>query len=181
MELKFEKKEKRFKRGGSTISMQLVKNVFLTRNKTIARKLEEALIVWMIEHNRLVSKDRMLEVYLNIIEWGPGIYGIGPASRYYFNKRPGELSLEESIFLAMIIPRPKWFAYLFDESGHLKPYTSDFFRLIAGHLVRREIISPEQREAMLPALSLQGDARLRLKQPVDTLEVEEPGEEVAED
>jgi hypothetical protein len=174
-------KEKRFKRGGSTISMQLVKNVFLTRNKTIARKLEEALIVWMIEHNRLVSKDRMLEVYLNIIEWGPGIYGIGPASRYYFNKRPGELSLEESIFLAMIIPRPKWFAYLFDESGHLKPYTSDFFRLIAGHLVRREIISPEQREAMLPALSLQGDARLRLKQPVDTLEVEEPGEEVAED
>ena len=169
-------KEKRFKRGGSTISMQLVKNVFLTRNKTIARKLEEALIVWMMEHNRLVSKDRMLEVYLNIIEWGPGIYGIGPASRYYFNKKPGELCLEESIFLAMIIPRPKWFAYLFDESGKLKPYTASFFRLISGHLVRREIILPEQREAMQPAISLLGDARFRLKQPIDTLQVEEPEE-----
>lgn len=171
-------KEKRFKRGGSTISMQLVKNVFLTRNKTIARKLEEALIVWMIEHNRLVSKDRMLEVYLNLIEWGPSIYGIGPASRYYFKKKPGELSLEESIFLAMIIPRPKWFAYLFDETGRLKPHTAAFFRLISGHLVRREIIDQEQREAMQPAISLVGEARLRLKQPVDTLQISEPGEEV---
>ncbi len=62
-------KEHRFVRGGSTITMQLVKNVFLTRNKTISRKLEEMLIVWMIENLHLVSKDRMFEVYLNIIEW----------------------------------------------------------------------------------------------------------------
>src|SRR5690606_32925578 len=62
-------KAKKFARGGSTISMQLVKNVFLTRKKTIARKAEEALIVWLIENNKLVSKTRMFEVYLNIIEW----------------------------------------------------------------------------------------------------------------
>ncbi len=79
-------KEKRFARGGSTISMQLVKNVFLTRNKTLARKIEEALIVWMIENKNLVSKQRMYEVYLNIIEWGPGIYGINQARQILFRK-----------------------------------------------------------------------------------------------
>ena len=107
-------KKGRFARGGSTISMQLVKNVFLTRNKTISRKLEEAMIVWMIESNRLVSKERMLEVYFNIIEWGPGIYGISDAAHYYFKKKPSELNLEESIYLAMIVPRPKGFKYYFD-------------------------------------------------------------------
>ena len=63
-------KQKRFARGGSTISMQLVKNVFLKRNKTIARKLEEVIIVWLIENQGLCTKERMYEVYLNIIEWG---------------------------------------------------------------------------------------------------------------
>ncbi len=77
-------KENRFARGGSTISMQLVKNVFLTRNKTIARKVEEALIVWLIENQNLVPKKRMYEVYLNLIEWGPGIYGIRQASIVLF-------------------------------------------------------------------------------------------------
>jgi hypothetical protein len=67
-------KEKRFARGGSTLSMQLVKNVFLTRQKTVARKVEEALIVWLLENTQLVSKQRMFEVYLNIIEWGPSKY-----------------------------------------------------------------------------------------------------------
>lgn len=68
----YDLKERRFARGGSTISMQLVKNVFLNRRKNIARKLEEALIVWLIEQNRLTSKERMFEVYLNIAEWGYG-------------------------------------------------------------------------------------------------------------
>ena len=79
-------KERRFARGGSTLSMQLVKNVFLSRNKTIARKLEEMLIVWLIESDHLTSKERMFEVYLNIAEWGPMIYGAAEASRYYFAK-----------------------------------------------------------------------------------------------
>ena len=79
-------KAKKFLRGGSTISMQLVKNVFLNRKKTVARKAEEALIVWLIESNRLYSKERMLEVYFNIIELGPNIYGIGEASEFYFKK-----------------------------------------------------------------------------------------------
>jgi membrane peptidoglycan carboxypeptidase len=76
-------KTKKFSRGASTISMQLIKNVFLTREKTVSRKLEEILLVYILENNRIV-KERMLEVYFNIIEWGPNVYGIGEASRFYF-------------------------------------------------------------------------------------------------
>src|SRR5690606_7397541 len=107
-------KEKAFKRGGSTISMQLVKNVFLNRNKTIARKLEEILIVWLMESTDAVSKERMYEVYLNIIEWGRNVYGISEAARYYFGKHPSQLTLGESIYLASIVPRPKTGLYSFD-------------------------------------------------------------------
>jgi len=152
-------KKGRFARGGSTISMQLVKNVFLTRNKTIARKVEEALIVWLIESNRIASKERMYEVYLNIIEWGPGIYGAGEASAYYFNKKAADLTLAESIYLAMIVPRPKWFKYNFDETGKLKPHVADFYRIIANHLVRKEIITEEQKLASLPDINLTGPAK----------------------
>jgi hypothetical protein len=156
-------REKKFKRGGSTISMQLVKNVFLTRNKTISRKLEEALVVWLIENRRLCSKERMLEVYLNIIEWGPGVYGISQAARYYFNKKPADLGLSESIYLAMIVPRPKWFYWNFDEAGRLKPYTADYFRLIAGHLMRREIITEDEKNNLIPEVELRGKAYEKLK------------------
>lgn len=127
----------RFKKGGSTISQQLVKNVFLNRNKNITRKLEEALIVWLMEGNYLVSKNRILEVYLNIIEWGPGVYGIGEASRFYFNKTPTQLTLGECIFLANIIPKPKAFKYTFDDRGALKPYVHYFYKLISGKMIRR--------------------------------------------
>jgi len=99
-------KERRFARGGSTITMQLVKNVFLNRNKTIARKMEEILLVWLIENQQLCSKERMFEVYLNIIELGPHIYGANEAAHFYFNKDASKLTLPESIFIASIIPRP---------------------------------------------------------------------------
>ncbi|MFZ4612570.1 MAG: transglycosylase domain-containing protein [Bacteroidia bacterium] len=165
-------KEKKFKRGGSTISMQLVKNVFLTRNKTVARKLEEALIVWLIENNRIVSKDRMFEVYLNIIEWGPNVYGIGEASEYYFKKRPNELNIQESIFLAMIIPRPKWFYYNFDETGKIKSHTADFFKIISKLLVKREIISEEEKEFLNTDVVLTGEAVQKLKIKSDSLQIE---------
>ena len=149
----------KFARGGSTISMQLVKNVFLTRNKTIARKIEEALLVWLIEEHRLVSKERMLEVYLNIIEWGPGIYGIGQASKFYFNKKPSLLSLEECIFLAMIIPRPKGFAYHFDPEGALKEYTSGYFNLLGGLLIRKGVIDSTQKNPETSKIIINGPAK----------------------
>jgi len=130
-------KEKRFKRGGSTISMQLVKNVFLNRNKTISRKAEEVLIVWMIENNKLVSKERMLEVYFNIIEMGPNVYGIGEAARHYFGKSPAELTQGEGIFLANIVPNPKVAMYKFMSDGSLKSYLLPYFNYIGNAMARR--------------------------------------------
>lgn len=130
-------KEKRFKRGGSTISMQLVKNIFLSRNKTVSRKAEEILIVWMIENNRLISKERMLEVYFNVIEMGPNVYGIGEAAQHYFGKHPSELTVGEGIFLASIVPRPKAAMYKFMSDGGLKPYLLPYFKFIGNTMARR--------------------------------------------
>ncbi len=70
------------------MSMQMVKNSFWSLEKTLARKMEEILIVWMIENNNIMTKSRMLEIYFNIIEWGNNIYGIREAARYYFGKSP---------------------------------------------------------------------------------------------
>lgn len=152
-------KERRFARGGSTLSMQLVKNVFLSRNKTIARKLEEMLIVWLIESNRLTSKERMFEVYLNIAEWGPGIYGAAEASRFYFAKEPSQLTLAESIFLASIIPKPKHVRSCFDGLS-LKPYYEAFYQVITARMLERGLITAEEAEGARPeAVVLSGPAR----------------------
>jgi hypothetical protein len=162
-------KARRFKRGGSTISMQLVKNVFLTRKKTIARKLEEVLIVWLIEKNRLCSKERMYEVYLNIIEWGPNVYGIAEASKFYFNTTPQLLTLNQSIFLASIVPKPKYFYWQFDTKGEIKPHNEGYFKLIASHLFRREVISEEEKNTLDYKVKLTGIAKEKLK--IDSLEL----------
>jgi len=171
-------REKRFARGGSTITMQLVKNVFLNRNKTVSRKVEEALIVWLIENNNLVSKDRLLEVYLNIIEWGPGVYGIGEASQFYFAKHPSALSLEESIYLSSIIPRPKTFKYTFDKEGNMKEYLKGYFDLVAGRLLKKEIITQQLVDSLHYTVELKGPALQMVVPtdsiPVDSLMIEEP-------
>lgn len=164
-------KQKRFARGGSTISMQLVKNIYLSRNKTISRKIEEALIVWLIENNRLVSKERMMEVYLNIIEWGPGIYGVGEATDFYFTKKPDALTLDESIYLASIIPRPKYFKYTFDTTGMLKEYLKPHFNLVTERMVKKEIITAEQAAAMNYNVQLTGRAR-EIVLPVDSAQID---------
>ena len=161
-------KQGRFARGGSTISMQLVKNIHLSRNKTIARKLEEALIVWLIEKNRLVSKERMFEIYLNIIELGPDVYGIGEASRFYFSKTPAELTLPQSIYLSEIIPHPKYFKYAFDSAGTLKPNHQAYFQLIANRLLTREKITQQDRDSLEFNVKLSGNA-LKLILPSDTV------------
>ena len=161
-------KEHRFARGGSTISMQLVKNVFLNHNKTVSRKAEEALIVYLIENLGLVPKERMLEVYLNVIEWGPNVYGVGEASRFYFNKTPAELTLPECIFLAAIIPNPKFFRYQFDKQGEIKSYMSDFFKLIENRMVMRGYLSEHDTVNFVPRVKLNGPAR-QFVIPTDTL------------
>ncbi|RIJ34156.1 penicillin-binding protein [Pontibacter oryzae] len=166
-------KEGEFARGGSTISMQLVKNVFLTRKKTVARKVEEAIIVWLIENLDLVSKNRMFEVYLNIIEWGPNVYGAKDASRFYFGKQPSELNLAEAIFLTSIIPSPKRYRSSFDSYGNLRSYKSGYYRLIGGIMRRRGKISQEEYEALSPNVRLYGRARDLIVTARDSSVVEE--------
>lgn len=95
----------RYVYGGSTIMQQLVKNLFLSRAKTLSRKLEEAVLVWAMYER--VSKDRILEYYINCIEFGPDVYGIEAASMYYFNKPPQWLTPLEAIFLANLKPAPR--------------------------------------------------------------------------
>lgn len=151
-------KAKRFVRGGSTISMQLVKNVFLSREKTISRKLQEMLIVWLIENQHLVSKERMFEIYLNVIEWGPGIYGIKDAAHFYFDKTPAQLNLAESIYLAGIIPRPKYYKYSFDSTGNLKPYLASYYRIMTNRMLAKTWITPLDTFNLEPQVKLKGPA-----------------------
>ncbi len=149
----------RFARGGSSITMQLVKNVFLNRHKNIARKLEEALIVWLIEGCYLTSKERMYEVYMNIIEWGPMVYGACEAARFYFDKEPSDLTISESIFLASIIPKPKWFRSVFNPDVTLKENQLGYYRLIASRLAAKGLLTEEEAETFVPQVEITGPAR----------------------
>ncbi len=144
---------KRFARGGSTITMQLVKNVFLNRNKNFARKLEEALIVWLIENERLTSKERMYEVYLNIVEWGPLVYGIQEASAYYFKKRPSQLTTEESIFRLPLSRNPSISAVLCRRRT-IKENMEGYYKLIAKRLAQQGVISEIEADSIRPDIKL---------------------------
>jgi membrane peptidoglycan carboxypeptidase len=95
----------RFLRGASTVSMQLAKNLYLSRDKTVARKLQEAVLTLFLEQE--LSKEQILEIYFNVIEYGPGLYGIGPAARHYFATTPDQLTLGQSLYLASILPNPR--------------------------------------------------------------------------
>jgi hypothetical protein len=98
-------KKCKFAYGASSITMQMVKNVLLTPEKTLARKLQELFLTWHVEHT--LDKDRILEIYLNVIEYGPGLYGIGPAAREYFGKPAKDLNPVEAAFFSSILPNPK--------------------------------------------------------------------------
>jgi membrane peptidoglycan carboxypeptidase len=94
-----------FKYGASSITMQFVKNVMLHRQKTAARKLQELFLTWYVEQT--LEKDRIMEIYLNVIEFGPGLYGIGPAARHYFGKSAKDITPLEAAFFSTILPGPK--------------------------------------------------------------------------
>lgn len=94
----------RFAYGGSTVTQQLVKNLFFTREKYLARKFQEAIVVWAVESE--LTKDRIIELYMNCIEFGPDIYGIVRAARHYFAKSPAELTPVEAAWLAGLKPSP---------------------------------------------------------------------------
>lgn len=137
----------RFKYGGSTITQQLVKNLFLSRTKTIARKIEDILLALYVE--TVVTKDRLLELYLNVIEFGDGVYGIRAASLVYFGKEPRELLPEEAAFLMTCKPAPPDCQRLLDR-GALTPVWRAKVDYVLDRLYRRVkvIDEKEYRDAL---------------------------------
>lgn len=93
--------------GGSTISQQLAKNLFLSGERSFMRKGEEALITFMLE--KLMDKERIFEIYLNVIEWGNGVFGAEAAARYYYGVSAAQLSAEQAAKLAAMVPRPRFY------------------------------------------------------------------------
>jgi len=129
-----------FKFGASTITMQLVKNVFLHRDKLLARKGQEALIVWWLE--RKVDKKWILELYLNVIEYGGSVYGIRNAARHYFGTDPIHLTPAQAAFLAGVLPSPKSFDRQYAK-GTLTPATKKRVAKSLRHMRSRDRIDDD--------------------------------------
>lgn len=135
-------KAKKFKLGGSTISQQLVKNLYLSPSKNPIRKIREAIITWRMERD--LSKKRILELYLNVAEWGDGgIFGIETASWHYYGKTASDLNPEEAARLAAVLPNPRKFNPLGESR-----YVVHRSNLIYSIMVRRGIVVPEYEEVV---------------------------------
>lgn len=124
-----------FVRGASTVSMQLAKNLYLGREKTLSRKLQEAVLTLLLEQS--LTKEQILELYLNVIEFAPGVYGIGPAASYYFRSLPKDISLGQALYLGSILPNPKNRHFMPD--GALSDTWSEYLRklMVISHKIRR--------------------------------------------
>jgi len=113
--------------GGSTISQQLARNLFLSRERSYIRKGQELIITWMLE--TLLDKQRIFEIYLNSVEWGEGVYGAEAAARYYYNTSAAKLTAWQSARLAVMLPRPRYF----DEHRN-SPYLAQRAAVIARRM-----------------------------------------------
>lgn len=132
---------KKYARGGSTISQQLSKNMFLTEEKTLFRKIKEALITIQIEKH--LSKREILERYFNIVHWGKNIFGVQQAAQTYFQKKPHDLTIVESAFLTFLLPSPEKYSksYL---TRSLSPFAESRMRQIIDNLYNFQKISEEE-------------------------------------
>lgn len=129
-------------RGGSTITQQLAKNMYFSFEKTIHRKIAEYFVAKELE--RTLTKQEILEFYLNIVTWGDGIKGVGEASEFYFRKSPSELTVNQSLALVTMLPNPKYFSVFNPESAYLKGK-----RNALNVLSSRKLFQPEDIEFFL--------------------------------
>ncbi|MEZ4399470.1 MAG: transglycosylase domain-containing protein [Kofleriaceae bacterium] len=140
----------KFKYGASSITMQTVKNVLLYRQKTLARKFQELFLTWAIEN--YLDKDRILEIYVNAIEYGPALYGIGPAAHAYFGKPASALTPKEAAFFSSILPNPKE-RYRQYCQGELRKWTEGKIgRILAKMRERDRLTQEEYDQAVLEPL-----------------------------
>lgn len=135
-------KTREWRFGASTISQQTAKNLYLTNNKTITRKLQELLITQRLE--RALNKNQILELYLNIIEFGPELYGIGSASNYYFNKNVNAVNAAEGAYLALLMPSPRKYHYSLYQNGNWSPALKKKHQRILRDMRFKELISNKQ-------------------------------------
>ena len=141
----------RYARGASTITQQVVRNVFLAKKKTLWRKAEELSLSVLLE--KKTSKRRILEIYLNVAEWGEGVFGIRAASAYYFHKAPSGLTAKEGAFLAMLLPSPIRYGVSFRDR-HLTDYAQDTVESILDKMVQaHDLTADERRQQELIPLS----------------------------
>jgi monofunctional biosynthetic peptidoglycan transglycosylase len=134
-------KAKKFKLGGSTITQQLAKNLYLSPSKNPLRKLREAIITWRME--KVLTKKRILELYLNVVEWGEVIFGIEAAALHYYGKHASEIGPEEAARLAAVLPNPRKYSPTGDSR-----YVSSRSDLIYTIMVKRGIVVPEYEEVV---------------------------------
>ncbi len=149
----------KFKFGGSTISQQLAKNLYLSPEKNLLRKIREAIITWRME--RILSKRRILELYLNCVEWGNGIFGVEAASRHYYGKPSSELTPMEAARLAAILPNPRRYHPAGDQR-----FVVNRSNAIYNIMIQRGIVIPEYEEVITP---IEGES------PVPAGDTEKPG------
>jgi len=164
-----------YRRGAGTITMQLARNLWLGHRRTLARKGQEVAMAWIVEHLTGLSKERILEVYLNVIEWGPDVHGANEAARYYFATDAAHLSLEESLFLAIVVPSPSKWRWRFAPDGTLRPFAREQMRFVASKMASKGWLDP----ALVPAadsirVELRGPARERFAAPGATANGEGP-------
>ncbi|HYD41611.1 MAG TPA: biosynthetic peptidoglycan transglycosylase [Anaeromyxobacter sp.] len=141
-------------RGGSTISQQLAKNLYLSREKTFARKLREAMLTVALEAS--VPKQRLLEVYLNVAEWGPGVWGIGPAARHWFGKDARDLTPREAAFLATVIPNPVRYHYMWNRGWLSDAWEERVDGLLRTMSVQGTLTEEELSAALVESLEFAG-------------------------
>jgi monofunctional glycosyltransferase len=128
-------------RGASTITQQMVKNVYLSQSRSYLRKIHEMILTYQVE--KVLHKQRILEIYLNCIEFGPGVYGIKKASSYYFKKPASSLTPRESAFIAMLLPSPKKYSISFRKKS-LTRFARTRVKAILRKMRMAKIISADQ-------------------------------------
>jgi hypothetical protein len=155
-----------FRMGASSITMQMVKNVLLSQEKTLSRKLQELFLVWYLEQQ--LPKERILELYFNAIEFGPRIYGIGAASRHYFGKKPAELTPVEAAFFSSILPSPKR-RYVQYCHGALLPQWDKYIKRIVNKVHERGRMTDDEWAAwsQTPLVFDRSEATFKEKQCLD--------------
>ncbi len=155
--------QEKFVRGGSTISMQLSKNLWLDSKKTLSRKLKEFFLTIYLENS--FSKEEIMELYLNVVEFGPNVYGIKEAADFYFKKRPSELTLKQSLFLASILPSPR--TNRFKKSGELNENWDSFLNRLIEMMKEKKAISEEEYEEAKSEKLVKSD-KPKMNEIVDT-------------